>query len=560
MLTHLRIKNLALVTDLSLELRSGFNAITGETGAGKSIIMGALNLILGQRADRNQIRSGADQCVVEAVFETNDLHQDFEMMLDDLGLEPCEEGLLMLKRIIRTAGANRQFVNGSPTSLDALQSIGHHLVDMHGPHDHQSLLDGGRQLDILDAYGNLQSLRRAFSDCMGSLRALEQHKASLVIDEQTYVQRLELLRYQVREIEGAQIDLTAAEALELDYDRLMNAAKLLEMAQGALHALNAQEGSLWDLTGNIGRFIDSLTSLDPRGAEIGAMHQQMVYHISELEQALSHYVDGLELDPAMLHEMDERLSALQSLKRKYGPTLEQVLEFGREASSNLQDLETLESTLAQLNADIDQQNVALETAGRRLSKARSKVIPSLNQAVRKELNNLGFLKGRFDIQLKSSELCTKDGHTVCHSTGLDQVDFLFGPNAGEPMQSLKLIASSGEMARVMLALKTVLAEQDQVPVLVFDEVDANVGGETGNVVGQKMQEIGHCRQVICITHLAPVAAAASFHFLVTKKQQGQRTVSEIMALDFDGRVTEIARMLGSGGPEALSHAKAMLKG
>jgi DNA repair protein RecN (Recombination protein N) len=558
MLTTLRIKNLALVTDLTLELRSGFNIITGETGAGKSIVIGALNLILGQRADRSLIRAGSSQCVIEAVFESASIEKDLTPLLDDFGLESCEDGILILKRSLRSSGANRQFVNGSPTTLEALQLIGELLVDIHGPHDHQSLLDASRQLQILDAYGHLDSLREEFTDLLKQLRQLEDHKVSLIVDDQTHAQQLELLRHQVHEIESAHLDPAAENELEEAYERTLNASKLLELGQSALSALNAQDGSLWDVLGSIGRSVDSLSTIDQHSNEISELHQQTVHMVSELEQALSHYVDGLDLDAGLLNELEERISVVQSLKRKYGPSLRQVIDFAQQAQHKLSDLESREETLAHVNSDIEKLVAELSSIGRKLTKARSKVIPELNQAVVEELKDLGFKQSRFDASLTSIKVNQTSRELKFHSSGLDKVDFQFGPNPGEPMRPLKRIASSGEMARVMLALKSVLADQDRVPVLVFDEVDANVGGETGAVVGLKMQEIGKRRQVISITHLAPVAATAPYHFMVEKISEGDRTVSEIRELNQKDRVAEIARMLGSGGEAAVRHAKAML--
>lgn len=559
MLTTLRIKNLALVTDLTLELRSGFNIITGETGAGKSIVIGALNLILGQRADRNLIRSGADQCVIEAVFEAASIEKDLTPLLDDFGLETCDDDILILKRSIRVSGANRQFVNGSPTTLEALELIGELLVDIHGPHDHQSLLDSSRQLEILDAYGRLEPLRDEFTVMLKKVRQLEEHKASLIVDDQTYAQQLELLRHQVHEIDSAHLDPSAENELEESYERTLNASKLLELGQNALMTLNSQDGSLWDVLGSIGRSVDSLATLDQRSNDISELHQQTVHLVSELEQALSQYVDGLDLNVGLLNELEERISVLQALKRKYGPSLEQVIEFGKQARLKLHDLDSREETLAHLNSDIEKALGKLTTIGKKLTKARLKVIPDLNRSVVAELKDLGFKQSRFDANLTTSKISQNNGNVQILNSGLDRVDFQFGPNPGEPLRPLKRIASSGEMARVMLALKSVLAEQDRVPVLVFDEVDANVGGETGKIVGLKMKEIGKRRQVISITHLAPVAATAPNHFLVEKITEGDRTVSEIKELDQKGRVTEIARMLGSGGQAAIKHAESMLK-
>ncbi len=560
MLTTLRIKNLALVDDLTLELSEGLNIITGETGAGKSIIMGALNLILGQRADRSLIRSGADQCVIEAVFQVGgEILPVLESILEAWGLEPCQDQTLFLKRSMRTSGANRQFVNGSPTTLEALAQLGDYLVDMHGPHDHQSLLDGGRQLQILDAFGKLEGHRQAFGEPLKALRDLQEQKASLVVDDQTYLRELELLRHQVREISQAQLSPEQAQELEAQYERHLHAAKLLELSQGALHLLNEQEGSLWDLIGTIGRNLDQIRSLDAATQSMEGIHQELANQVSELEQALSHYVDRLDLDPALLQELEEQMASIQSLKRKYGPEIEDVLRFGQEASTRLGELESRADTLAHLDSDIAKMTDQCLSAGKKLSQARSKVLPKLEKNIEQELKDLGFHQSRFSVEVQSRSLLNAQGQLQVSAQGLDRVDFQFGPNPGEPLRPLRLIASSGEMARVMLALKTVLAAQDQVPLLVFDEVDANVGGATGKVVGVKMKEIARHRQVISITHLAPVAACAAHHYRVTKEVKEERSYSAIEKLTPKERVDEIARMLGGEDEAGRKHAKAMLK-
>ncbi len=550
MLTTLRIKNLALVADLTLELQPGYNAITGETGAGKSIIIGALNLALGQRADRTLIRSGADSCAVETVFDVKALRVPLQGFLEENGLEPCEENQLVIKRTFTASGTNKQFVNGSPTSLNTLASLGEWLVDMHGPHEHQSLLQPAKQLAILDAFGRLEAKREDFSALLQLRTRLEGQKAALIVDEKTYAQRLDLLRFQVREIESAKLREGEDEEIEAEFKRSSNSARLLELGQSAMALLSDSDNSLLTQAGGLGRLLQELQRVDASAQNLVSAHEQIAAALRELQSDLSHYVDAVELDPARLHEVEERLNLLQGLKRKYGPSLGDVIAFGVDAREKLQSLEQRDAELVRLNAELEKLDYELGRVGLQLSEERRKLIPQLAGSVAKELNALGFAQSRFDVSLTQGAPL---------STGLDVAEFQFAPNPGEPARPLRAIASSGEMARVMLALKTVLAAEDDVPVLVFDEVDANVGGETAHAVGEKMKQIAKTHQVLCITHLAPVAAHADAHFVVTKQLKDGRTVSEMELLNKGARVEELARMLGGVNAAARKHAEALLK-
>ena len=553
MLTTLRIKNLALVAELTLELQPGYNAITGETGAGKSVVIGALNLALGQRADRTLIRSGADSCSVEAVFDVRKLRAPLQTFLDENGLEPCEEHQLVIKRSLTASGTNRQFVNGSTTTLATLAALGEWLVDMHGPHEHQSLLQPARQLAILDAFGKLEARREEFSALVDSRAELEAEKAALIVDEKTYAQQLDLLRFQVREIEGAKLQPGEDEQIEAEYQRASNAARLLELGQGALGLLSENDASILTRAGALGRALHDLQRLDAstQTQSLTQLHEQGVSALRELQGELSHYLDGVDLDPARLHELEERLDRLQSLKRKYGPALADVMTFGEEAGRKLQSLEQRDAELARLNAALQKLDRELLRLGQQLSAERKKLVPKLNKAVARELGALGFAQSHFDVAFNPQSSISL--------SGLDDIEFQFAPNPGEPARPLRAIASSGEMARVMLALKTVLAAEDEVPVLVFDEVDANVGGETAQAVGEKMKQIARNHQVLCITHLAPVAAHADAHFVVTKQVKDGRTITEMEQLGRIARVEELARMLGGGSAAARQHAEALLK-
>ena len=572
MLTTLRIKNLALVTDLTLELQPGGNVITGETGAGKSIIIGALNLVLGERADRTLIRSGEENCSVEAVFDVKKLRLPLKSFLEENGLEPCEDHQLVLKRTFTSAGTNRQFINGSPTTLATLAALGESLVDMHGPHDHQSLLHSAKQLTILDAFGGLENDREAFAELVRRRVALEQEKSALIVDEKTYAQQLDLLRFQVQEITAARVQPDEESSVEEEFNRASNVAKLLQLSQAALDALSENESSLLTQSGVIGRVLAELHRVDAGAANLVELHTQAGETLRELQTELSRYADKVDVDPARLAELEERLNQLHSLKRKYGATLAEVIAFGAEAKQKLQSLESRDAELARLNAALEKLDGEILAAGKKLSTARKKMIPPLAKAVGKQLGDLGFKQSKFDVAIKTgfagdevTRLKLKESQSLLtsaatiKSTGFDEIEFQFAPNPGEPAKPLRAIASSGEMARVMLALKTVLAAEDEIPVLVFDEVDANVGGETANAVGEKMKQIAAKRQVFCITHLPQVAAPADAHYVVTKQVKNGRTISEITLLDRKSRVTELARMLGGQSDAARKHAEALLK-
>jgi DNA repair protein RecN (Recombination protein N) len=541
MLTTLRIKNLALVEDLTLELQRGLNIITGETGAGKSIVIGALNLVLGERADRNLIRAGAEACSVEAVFDAPRIDE----VLAEYGLDACEDGQLILKRTFSMSGTNRQFINGSPATLAVLARIGESLVDIHGPHEHQSLLHSAKQLTILDAFGGLQERRAAFAELVRRRSEVQNEKAALIVDEKTYAQQLDLLRFQVNEIAAARLQPHEEVALEQEYQRASNSAKLLELSQGALRVLRDGEQSLLDQANALGRTLQELQRTDAAASGLVAQHEQAVGLLRDLLNDLSHYGERLEIDPARLYELEGRLNLIHALKRKYGD----VLAFGDEAARKLHSLEQRDAELERLNGTLAKAEAEIQRAGSELSRERRKIIPQLGKAVTKQLGALGFKQSQFDVAIAMGEIT---------SSGLDTIEFQFAPNPGEPARPLRAIASSGELARVMLALKTVLATVDEVPVLIFDEVDANVGGETASAVGEKMRQIARSRQVLCITHLPQVAAQASAHYVVTKETRAARTTSHIHLLEGKERVTELARMLGGQTEAARKHAAALL--
>ena len=549
MLISMRIRNLALVDDMTLELAGGFNAITGETGAGKSIIIGALDLVLGERADRELIRTGADSCSVEAVFSIGSVRR-IGGLLEESGLEPCEGHQLLLKRVF-SESANRQFINGSPCTLAQLKQIGDLLVDMHGPHDHQSLLRAETQIGLVDSYCKLEENRAQFQKLLGELKLVDAQKQALVMDEREFQQQLDLLRFQVGEIESAALQSGEEASVEQEYQVAFHAQKILELANYASQRISEGEEAILPALAQAQKRLQDLAGIDPKAAALEQTNRSIVIQLQDLASSLQAYIDRVDVDPQRLQELSDRLSAIQSLKRKYGRTLEEVIGFGQKAAEKLRLLQSRDAELAKLEQKRAQVEKELMEAGLQMRKVRSAQLPKLSKKIAAQLNDLGFPQAGFSAELGDHEPWR---------FGLDAARFLFAPNPGEPAKELKGIASSGEMSRVMLAIKTALADEDEIPVLVFDEIDANVGGQVAHKVGEKMAWIGKKRQVVCITHLPQVAAAADRHYYVSKEVRDGRTYSRISPIEGKGRVEEIARMLGGRGEAAVKHAKELLKG
>ena len=564
-LSSLRIKNLALVEELDWQLGPGFVAVTGETGAGKSVIIGALKLLLGERADKGQIRTGADACTVEASFDVENCRA-LDAELESHGLEGCIEGSLIVKRTFTQAGSNRQFVNGSPTTIAVLKQLGDLLVDLHGPHDHQSLLSAERQLDLLDAFSRAESTRQRYHETWRRLGTLRTEHADLASNEAALDRELELLRHQVTEIQAAELHPNEEEGLQARYTLASNSRRLIELATGVAQELTESEPSILGRLADTARLLRELEKIDPAASPMAAAHTSAVVELEELARGLVSYAERLDLDPAQLAEMEERVHLLQSLKRKYGPSIEQVIETGEHAAARLQKIEHRGAELGRLQTEIDASQAELLAVGRALSELRATAAPLLSAAVRDQLRDLGFKKSEFDIHLLQLETPGATGFESIEfvfaprSSGLETVEFLFAPNPGEPPKPLRSIASSGEISRVMLAVKSALADQDAVPLLVFDEIDANVGGEIAHAVAAKMRTLGKRHQVLVITHLPQVAAAAGAHYVVTKEFTDERTYSRLGEVKTKARIKEIARMLGGQSDTTLALAKSLLGG
>src|SRR5215217_2172144 len=548
-LTLLRIRNLALVEELEWELGPGFIAITGETGAGKSIIIGALQLLLGERADKSLIRTGADLCSVGAVFSGDEL-QNLNPQLAEAGIEPCENDLI-IKRSFSATGGTRQFINGSPTTLAVLKRVGDELVDLHGPHDHQSLLSPETQLCLLDSFARADAQLDEYRKHYRQLRTLLAEHAALNTAETAREHELDLLRHQLAEIKSANLLAGEEEEIERRYRLASNSKRLIELAGAIANRLSEADDSVLSQLAETQRLLRELERIDASIAQFSSAHATAVVELSEIARALSAYAEKLDLDPEQLALLEQRVSLFETLKRKYGGSIAEVIAFGERAAERMQKIEGRDAELERLTKDIENVRMQMNRVGEALRKTRLKAAPKLSENIRRNLRDLGFRQSQFQAKLTPLE--------EPRPSGFDSVELLFSPNPGEPLKPLRAIASSGEISRLMLAIKSALAAQDAIPLLVFDEIDTNVGGEIAHAVGAKMQTLGHDHQVICITHLPQVAATASSHFVVAKEVTSGRTFSNLHKVTAKARQEEVARMLGGKSDSALKLAASLLK-
>ena len=549
MLTLLKIRNLALVDELVWEPEAGFLSITGETGAGKSVIMGGISLLLGERADKGRIRSGETQCSLEAAFLLQSTAH-IDPLLEEAGVPPCEDGELLLRRSI-TATGNRQFINNSPVTLQLLRKVAGGLVDMHHPEAHRSLTSQERQLDLLDAYAENAPLLSAYNAAYRTWLDARAAYRELQESEMANERELDFLRHQVQEIESAGFSADEVNGLEAGWQRARNASRLRDTALPMAQMLDGDEASILNRMRQLVRLGRELERLDADTAKWLSPIEGLVDELCDLSANIEDYVDNLNSDPQELARLEERIGLLDTLKRKYGADFETIQEHLQSCRDKLAAIDNREEKLAELAEAERARKAELKVAAAALSAARKKAAPKLQEAFLVHARQLGFRQSLFEVAL--NPLAEPGPH------GAEETDFLFGPNPGEPLKALRLIASSGELARVMLALKSALAGQDDTPLLVFDEIDANVGGEIARAVGLKMRELGQNHQVIAITHFPQVAALANHHYLISKGMADGRTVSRLHEVNDKARVAELMRMLGTGGATAEAHARELLQ-
>ena len=550
MLRRLKVDNLAVVEHAEAVFSGGLTVVTGETGAGKSVFMGALALALGARADASAVRDGCRDARIEAQFDS----ASAEAFLEEQGLAPCEDGILLVRRVISATGGSRVWINDSATSVQTLRSLGDLLVDVHGPNDRRSLTDENFQRDTLDRYGKVDL--SGYAAAWKELSGLRARRAALegavdVADE------IERLRYSVGEIDAAQLTEDDDESLSARHAAAAHAAEIVDAANAATSALAGDgtygaSASAADLLVEAGGRLREMAKYHEAAVEWADELEQTITAVQELSRTIADSVSRIDADPETLQALDDRISLVRRLKRKYScQTVAELLELREKRAQKLSDLEDRDVKMRELDVQIAAAAKTVEKEGAALTASRKKAGAKLGAAVTKELRGLGFLQAGFSVAVEPQEP---------DPSGCDLVVYRFEPNPGESARPLAQIASTGEIARVMLAVKTVIAGLDAIPVLVFDEIDANLGGETGRAVGEKLKSVSEHHQVIAITHLPQSAVFGDRHLVVEKTVSGGRTRSAIREVEGEERAREVARMLGgeTATSVVLRHARELL--
>lgn len=548
MLADLSIRNLAIIDTLQVSFQPGLTVLTGETGAGKSIIIDAVNLLLGGRASAELIRTGADEAVVEAVFT---LAADSPVLrrLEALGVD-CDDELLV-KRIVSRSGRNRVFIGGGLSTLSILAELSRELVNIYGQHESQTLLRTENHLLLLDGFAGIEALRTTYGSAFDEYRATTARIKALEEGERAAAHQIDLLSFQVDEIGAAGLTPGEEEHLLQERQLLLHGERLLRNSQEGYDALYGGDGAILATLAAVRGKVADLLSVDPT---LAAVHEGLTAAAAQLEDAaltLRDYASRVDVDPARLAAVEERLDLLQRLKKKYAPTVEEIIAFGAAAASELAALLNRQQTRGELDRRLEQLRDEVLTLGGELSQKRHEAAAAFRKAMEREVHQLAMKHAAFEVAF--------EGFAEPRATGLERIEFLFSPNPGEAPKSLAKIASGGELSRLMLALKQIHPESD-VPTLIFDEVDTGIGGATSALVGEKLKRVGRRQQALCITHLPQVAACADYHYKVEKRLIDGRTATTVTPLTGEARVTEMARMLGgvSITETTLEHAREMI--
>jgi DNA repair protein RecN (Recombination protein N) len=552
MLTSLAIRSFAIIDRLDIAFGPGLNVLTGETGAGKSIIMDALNVILGGRAGAELVRAGAERASVDAVFDLADSPAVAEIAAER-GYD-VEDGQLLLSREISAAGKSAVRIGGRPGTVGQLKELGEGLVDLHGQHEHQSLMAAARHLDILDTWGgrDLFDLRARAADALRERQRLEAERRALETDARERAHLLDLYQFQVNEINEASLRPGEEEELEADVLRLANAQRLGENSAAAAATLTGEDGAgVPEALAAAMKSLEEAAALDDRLSEVSERVSAAYYELEEAARDLARYQDAIEVNPERLELVQDRLELLRALKRKYGDSIEEVLEYGRETAVKLDNLTRSEERGQELDADLARAAKKLDEVCAKLTARRKKVAEEFARTVVGELRDLAMERTRFEVAIEAMEPTAR---------GADRVEFLLAANPGEPLRPLARIASGGEISRVMLAVKSAMARKEPLPTMVFDEIDVGVGGRTGVVIADKLASLGGNAQILCITHLPQIASRGGSHFYIEKRVAKERTSVTVVPLSQDQRVDELSRMLGGANitETVRQHAREML--
>lgn len=569
MLAELYIRNFAIIDDLRIRFFNGLNVLTGETGAGKSIILDAMTLVLGERADTTMIREGCEEAYVEAAFELDsELRSGIGPLLEAEGLAGDQADLLLLARELRTSGRNICRLNGRAVNLALLREVGDRLVDIHGQGEHLSLLRPRSHLPLLDAYAGLEEERRSLADQVGRLNKVRAELSTLRQNERELAQRVDLLKYQIEEIDAANLTVGEEDDLRAERTRVANVERLIQLSTSALASLSGQDEdalSASDLLGDAERVLEQLARLDPEQNEKYSLLQGLNYQLNDLTAELIRYREGLEFEPGRLDFLEERIELINRLKRKYGDDISEVLAYRDRAVAELDGITRSGERIEELIQEEDRLLHQIGEQGRLLSEKRQAAAQVLASSLEKELADLNMDQAKFEVLITQEPgengAYVGPDRLAFDRSGIDKVEFLVSANPGESPRPLAKVASGGETSRLMLALKTVLAKVDATPTLIFDEIDQGIGGRVGDVVGQKLWGLTGPpkHQVIVVTHLPQLAGYADGHYNVSKRLVNGRTTTVVKSLDDGDRVDELAAMLGTEGEHATGSARSILQ-
>lgn len=567
MLAEITIRNFAIIDEVTVRLAPRLNVVTGETGAGKSIMVDALAAVLGERTSPDMVRGGESSALIEAFFELDErLATKLQPILEEQGLTGDDPTLLILAREIRAEGRSIARVNGRVTAAAVVRQLGEMLVDIHGQTEHLSLLRVPEHLNFLDRYAHLGGLRAEMATLTGEANRLRAEIAAIRDNSQARERRLERLRYEVDEIAAARLAPDEEEELRTERTRLANAERLTELIGAAYDAVYAGSGetpAAADLLGQALGWLLDLERIDPSLKPERERIEQLTEGLEDVARGLRQYRDSVEASPARLDEVEERLGLIANLKRKYGSTIPEILAYAERAQAELAQLTGGEEQLAELEHRLDEVMRSAAGVAAELSRRRKEAAIELAQGVERQLADLAMERARFEVGFNrqpDEDGLEVDGEKLAFDrTGVDRVEFLLAPNPGEPMRPLARIASGGENSRLMLALKTVLSQADDTPTLIFDEIDTGIGGRLGHVVGEKLAGLAEHHQVLCVTHLPQLAAFADVHLTVGKEVRDGRTRTVVKTLSREERLAELANMLGGISPGTLRSADEMLQ-
>ncbi|MDX9702605.1 MAG: DNA repair protein RecN [Candidatus Auribacterota bacterium] len=551
MLKELRIKNLILVKDVSITFGEGLNIITGETGAGKSVIIGSLKLILGERSSTDIIRTGEDKSTVEAVFDILD-NNPVKDILNQAGID-LEDDLLIIKRDIYRDKTNRQYINGSPVPLSTLKELGEFLIDIHGQHDHQSLFNTDMHRTFLDWFADLRRKVDQFQIDFQKYMSLDTQLKKLIGQQEKNDQNRRIWQYELQEIRQANLSIDEEETLDQEYTRCSHAREIQEKCYDLYEILYERDNSVRDTLGVATRILEELSAFDESFHKKTEICGQISALIDDLSQEIRAEAERSEVNPVLLKELEDRIGVIEKLKRKFKMTLPQLLQYAQNLDENLKSDTIQYEKIESLKNECEKIFKQLTSIAGEISKRRTDSAPELCKKIEEEFKQLDMPDARLHISITHCDSLTE--------TGFDHVEYMFAPNRGETWSPLKNTASGGEISRIMLALKSTFATADNISTMIFDEIDVNLGGKTAGKVGQRLSALSRNHQVICITHLPQIASCAKKHFKVEKSIIGDRTVTTIIDLNIEQRIDEIARMLGGELVTSVAkiHAKELIE-